>query len=74
MPLRSSCIYWQALDINGGKSQGLTALSIKYVLALTLPTLGNRGIGRLDIGGSILISWAFHDLIFKAKGLLTQID
>jgi len=74
LPLRSSHIYWQALDINGGQSQGLTALSIKYVLALALPTLGNRGIGGLDIGGSILISWTWCDLILKAKGLLTQID
>jgi len=70
LPLRSSCIYRQALDINGGQSQGLTAISIKYVLALALPRLGNRGMGGSDMGGSMLISRAWCDSILEAKGVM----
>lgn len=71
LPLRSSCIYQQALDINRGQSQeGLTAISIKYVLALALPRLGNRGIGGSDMGGSILILRAWCDSIPEAKGVM----
>lgn len=71
LPLRSSCIYQEALNINREQSQeGLTAISIKYVLELALPRLGNRGMGGSSMGGSMLILRAWCDSAAEAKDVM----